>query len=35
MFDTIRWQDTMTGEDTLNNALKLAELTDWMGIKDI
>ena len=35
MFDTIRWHDSMTGEDTLANALEQAEFADKMGIDDI
>ena len=35
MFDTIRWHDTMTGEDPLNNALEHVEFADRLEDQDI
>ena len=35
MFDTIRWHEDVSGEDTINNALEQVEFADSLGIQDI
>ena len=35
MFDTIRWHEDVSGEDTITNALEQVEFADRLGIQDI
>ena len=35
MFDVIRWHETVSGEDTISNALEQVEFADKLGIQDI
>ena len=35
MFDTIRWHEDVSGEDTITNALQQVEFADRLGIQDI
>ena len=35
MFDTIRWHEDVSGEDTIKNALEQVEFADRLGIQDI
>ena len=35
MFDVIRWHESMSGEDTLENTLEQVEYADRLGIQDI